>query len=288
MWSSTGRVKRWGGRAAFFGFAAVQVFAYLLVVPQRAAAIDEEGCYRCHGLDGFNSRSGSEVRQLSIVPERFEASVHWPLNCRECHAEVAAIPHLGVDREVSCGHPCHQSDQAGNEYSHESLFWEFSTSAHGGIPEKRIACTFCHPAASLVEAGRRDKLEEVRQCTSCHRRSIMVRRDFQDVHYRALAAGDRRAASCSDCHTVHRVKSSEDTESSTHRERMAETCGSGAMERGGCHGALSPKAVRGAGMNPLVRDGRLVRGVTRGFSFVYWGLLLGLLGRAGLGLLRKR
>ena len=134
-----------------------------------AVALDEEECYRCHGLDGLTVRAGDDLAELTIDSHFFESSVHALLNCRECHSDIAAIPHSGGTRDVGCGQICHQQDLSGEFFSHEALFWEYTTSVHGELPDGRISCMVCHPAESLAKTERRDLLLEVRQCASCHR-----------------------------------------------------------------------------------------------------------------------
>jgi len=274
-----------------FAPAVAALLLASLVLPCAGRAADEEECLRCHGLAGLASREGDEVNSLAVEGRFFEASVHSLLNCRECHSDIEAIPHPDASMEISCGQPCHQRDQAGNPYSHESLFWDYTTSVHGQAGDGGIACVTCHPASSLGELARRNLVLEVDQCASCHRRSPHVRTFFGSLHHAALARGDRRAPSCPDCHTSHRILPAEDPESSVHRDRLAGTCGGGALEGGSagrCHGELSEEAVRGAGMNPLPLPRSGGGGGGWFFTALYWGLLGGLALRALYGAARGR
>ena len=116
------------------------------------------------------------------------------------------------------------------------------------------------------KAVERDKLEEARQCAACHKGNPMVAAWFSDRHFLALAGGNRRAPSCPDCHSSHRVRPAAAPESTVNRQHLAETCANGARgteRKGACHGALGEAGVAGASMNPLPR-GR--RGRTRSHS----------------------
>jgi hypothetical protein len=274
------------------GAAALLAAALLLVLTPRAGfGADDEECYRCHGLNGFFARSGDEVRQVAISPDFFESSTHSLLNCRECHADIAAIPHQDTTGAVSCGQTCHQRDQAGNAYSHESLFWSYTTSVHGETREGKISCVVCHPFSSLAKGGRRNLDNEVAQCASCHTEQEHVRTYFLDVHYLALSQGNRRAPSCPDCHTAHSVLSPENTESSIHPSQLAGTCSSGALpsgKAGRCHDDAGQDVLAGAGMSPLVLPGRSPGAAGWFLSFISWTMLLGLAVRAGIGLARGR
>jgi hypothetical protein len=262
----------------------------LLALPLSSPAADEEECYRCHGLKGFAALRGGEVKNLAVSPEFFESSIHSLVNCRECHSDIAALPHPGASMEISCGQVCHQQNSTGEQYSHEKLFWEFTTSVHGETKGRKITCMVCHPADSLADLTRRDLLLEVRQCAACHRDTSHVRNFFRGFHYRSLTRGNRRAPSCPDCHTAHRVLPDDDDESSTHRDRLAATCGSGALKSAGgrCHGDLSGKTVQGAGMTSLVLPGETFGTTGWIFSLLYWGLLALLLLRAIVGAVRGR
>jgi hypothetical protein len=252
--------------------------------------VDEEGCYDCHGLKGFVVRAGGGARLLGIDPERFELSLHGVLECRDCHADIASIPH-GEVREVSCGQPCHGLGAGGKSVSHEGLYWEYAASVHGRATDRRVGCLLCHPAPEAREDGTRDRLDEARHCASCHDENPRVLAWFSDRHFTALAAGERRAPSCPDCHTSHRVLASSAPESSTHPAHLAQTCAAGALasgDRRGCHGALSPASVSGASMNPLADGAGAGRALTIVFNILYGALVSALFVRAGLGLIRGR
>jgi hypothetical protein len=263
----------------------------LSLIPTLCHAADEEECYRCHGLQGFFAQEGGEARQLGVSASSFESSVHSLLNCRECHTDISAIPHRDALKEISCGQACHQRDQTGNPYSHESLFWSYTTSVHGEARAEKISCMVCHPASSLKDTTRRDLVGEVRQCAACHTAADHVRTYFQDLHYLALSRGNRRAPSCPDCHTAHRILPPGNEESSINPGQLAGTCSSGAIpsgQAGRCHDAVSGETLRGAGMNPLVLPGWNLGPTGLSFSVLYWVLLSGLVLRAFVGLLRGR
>lgn len=275
-----------------FALAALLALAVpAAVTPLPAGAADEEECYRCHGLPGFASLRDGDVKDLSLVPEYFEKSVHSLLNCRECHSDIAAIPHPDADGDVSCGQACHQRNASGDLYSHESLFWEYTTSVHGETTRREITCMTCHPSDSFAELSRRDLPAEVRQCAACHRESPHVQGYFRGIHYRALSRGNRRAPSCPDCHTSHRILPVAGEESPVSGTRLARTCGGGAIEGspgGRCHGDVTEKAVRGADMVPLSLPAEESGPAGWFFSMIYWGLLAGLVARAASGAVRRR
>lgn len=281
-WNESRAVRRLLGAAA--------CAAVVLAVRGFAAAGDEEGCLECHGLAAFAVRDAGKVRALGIDAGGFDASMHGGIGCRECHADIASIPH-GEHRAVGCGQPCHGQSTGGREYSHEGLYWEYAASAHGSSRSRKIGCLVCHPAPQRRESAERDKLEEARQCAACHKGSPRVAAWFSDRHFLALAGGNRRAPSCPDCHSSHRVRPAAAPEAAVNRTRLAETCSSGALgtgRKGACHGALGESGVAGASMNPLPRGRTGKNPLSLVLTLLAGALAAGLVVRAGVGLARGR
>lgn len=269
---------------------AAACFAAALAGSLPARAGDEEGCLDCHGLPGLAVRGPGGTRALGVSARDFDVSMHGELGCRECHTDIASIPH-GEHRGAGCGQPCHGQSRGGKQFSHEKLYWEYTASAHGRARPQAVGCLVCHPAPERRETAERDKLEEVRRCAACHRDHPLVRGWFFDRHYLALAGGNRRAPSCPDCHSAHRVLPASAAESTVSRKSLAETCSNGAVgaeRRGGCHGSLGPAAVAGAAMSPLPRDRIRKHPLALALSLAAGALLLGLVVRAGVGLTRAR
>jgi hypothetical protein len=282
MWSD--------GRARWPRSAVAVCAAALLFAAPQARAADEEGCLGCHGLAGLAVREAGGSRDLAITGRSFDASMHHDLGCRECHADIASIPH-GERRAPGCGLPCHGRLAGGREYSHEGLYWEYAASSHGSAKSRKIGCLVCHPAPERRESAERDKLGEARRCASCHRGSARVREWFSDRHFLALAGGNRRAPSCPDCHSAHRVRPASSPESTVHPQRLADTCTNGAVgaeRRGACHGALGAAAVVGASMTPLPRGRGAAGPLAVVFALLAGTLAAGLVVRAGVGFVRGR
>jgi len=264
--------------------------AVVLAVSGLAVAGDEEGCLDCHGLAGYAVRDAGRTRALGIDSRRFEASAHGTVGCRECHADIASIPH-GEHRDVGCGQPCHGQSSAGREFSHEALYWEYTASSHGSARSRKIGCLACHPSPERGESAERDKLEEARHCAACHKGSPKVMAWFSDSHFLALAGGNRKAPSCPDCHSAHRVHSPAVPESTVNRKHLAETCSNGALgtgRKGACHGALGESGVAGAAMNPLPRGRTGKEPFVLVMTLLAGALAAGLVVRAGIGLARGR
>jgi len=284
-------VSTWNSRSVVQRLLVVAVCAVAVsAFPRLAAAGDEEGCLDCHGLAGFAVRVAGRVRALGIDAGRFDASMHGASGCRECHADIASIPH-GEQRDVGCGQPCHGQSAGGREASHEGLYWEYTTSAHGSARSRKISCLVCHPSPERRESAERDKIQEARQCAACHKGSPMVAAWFSDRHFLALAGGNQRAPACPDCHSAHRVRPAADPESTVNRKRLAETCSNGALgsgRKGACHGALGAAGVAGASMNPLPRSRMGKNPLAFVLTLLAGVLAAGLVVRAGVGLAKGR
>lgn len=277
-------------RGRLMSQGAAVCLALALAVPALAAAGDEEGCLDCHGLAGFAVRAGGKARPLGIDAGKFASSAHSPVGCRECHADIVSIPH-GENRDVACGQPCHGLSAAGREYSHEGLYWEYTASAHGSARSRKVGCLLCHPSPERRERPERDKLLEARQCAACHRDRPEVAAWFSDRHFLALAGGNRRAPSCPDCHSAHRVRPAAAAESTVNRSRLRETCANGARgpeRKDACHGGLGESGVAGASMNPLPRGRTRRDPLAIAMTLLAGALAAGLVVRAGIGLARGR
>lgn len=200
----------------------------------RGADVGNEECLGCHGADGFADDAG---RSLFIGEDAFAASVHAPLPCTACHADIKAAPHeekpkaVGLDTCVKC---------------HEDVVGTYRKSVHGaaqshGASEAAI-CSSCH--ASPHVAKRRDNpgsavypLNLPRTCGNCHGDAEFAKRNkipigdayqlyMDSIHGRALTkSGLLVAANCSSCHGFHEIQPKKNAESKVSRKHVPATCG---------------------------------------------------------------
>ena len=145
-------------------------------------------------------------------------------NCVECHTEL------------------------GDEYA--MIVENFQSDIHS---EKGLSCVDCHGGDSQVEVsedepekamdpakgyiGVPDKAEIPDFCGKCHSdpeymkkfnpniRIDQVDRFFTSVHGLKLKAGDKKAASCTDCHQSHQTRSKNNPGSRVFPVNISETCG---------------------------------------------------------------
>lgn len=195
--------------------------------PQEAWGADNSLCLACHAIEGF-AMPGADgaMRDLHVVQDKFEASVHGQQSCVGCHTDITGIPHeTGGNIKVSCVQ-CHED------------LWEAATQANRteeiaklGHVKKQIdsymksiharpsradqshtnaTCYDCHEAHYIAPAGSTERaawrLDLPNVCGKCHAKELA---DYAtSVHGReTLQNANPNAAICSDCHTTHDVES---------------------------------------------------------------------------------
>jgi cytochrome b subunit of formate dehydrogenase len=177
-----------------------------------------EACLGCHGTEGF-SIPGAEgkPRQLHVAPDLFTKSVHGPMGCANCHADITAVPHDLKDRpKVDCGN-CHAEQKE-----------KYLTSVHGkeavekGNP-KAATCSSCHSRHAIQRPKSDDgKLAIIKNCGGCHSQNY---KSFQDTyHGKVSTLGFSYTAMCFSCHDSHTVKRVSDPESTVHLNNRLRTC----------------------------------------------------------------
>ena len=104
---------------------------------------------------------------------------------------------------------------------------------HGGDPSSDDPVVSMNRAKGFV--GKIDRKSAPARCARCHSDANLIHRfkpqqrvdqlaQYQtSVHGKRLAAGDRRAANCIDCHSVHDIREVRDAESPVHPLRLPET-----------------------------------------------------------------
>jgi formate dehydrogenase gamma subunit len=169
----------------------------------------------------------------------------WPerITCFNCHGKPHEIISGGTTNK-SCG-DCH--DQIQNEYSH-SLHGHAFSRGLGAAP----TCATCHivhtllpPSDPASSVNRRNVFET---CRKCHGQKGMKATGMvllpraaatyaRSVHGIAFAAGNEKAATCTDCHRVHDLLGAGDPKSDININNIANNCGK-------CHSDIRDKYVK--------------------------------------------
>jgi len=199
-------------------------------LPSAALGIPSSRCAQCHGDEAT----------------AFAKSVHSPLDCQDCHAGIAAIPHATNLPAVDCT-SCHDAVAA-------------AYTQHGGAkesPESYFpACWNCHGTHDIVPGSsprsRVAPANLARTCGGCHEDpSIVAKYDIpmmepivvfsRSVHARTPPGESRPVATCVDCHsatgTGHRILPPIDPRSTIYHFNIHRTCGK-------CHGEIAGRYAR--------------------------------------------
>jgi cytochrome b subunit of formate dehydrogenase len=179
------------------------------------------------------------------------------VECATCHAEEAGAVsrsiHSALDGQVcsSCHGSAHEAQPASTVaprqcgLCHTQEVKDFLSSIHGQAfknhDPQSPSCMSCHgPAHRILTAqdptSPTAKRNLPHTCGSCHsdpgflaKHQIPFARPVETyeagVHGRVLAAGNEKAASCSDCHASHAIFGSRDPRSKTNHWNVPATCG---------------------------------------------------------------
>ncbi len=172
-----------------------------------AAEISSSDCLVCHGdktLTGTNA-AGRTV-SLYVDAAALAASVHRTNSCASCHNDITdKHPDDNVvARAVGCAR-CH---------SEASL--SFTASVHGVALRDGVTngthhapvCSDCHGSHGVVlPSSPQSPLNFAHlalTCGQCHEQE--AKDVMESVHGKAVAAGQREAATCTDCHSEHKIE----------------------------------------------------------------------------------
>jgi cytochrome b subunit of formate dehydrogenase len=177
-------------------------FLFLLVIlpvtsfAEQGMAVDPMECLGCHSD--------------KISAAKFGASPHGKNGCTSCHLEGANLLNHMTGRvkpeKVDCAR-CHQKEYA-----------EHAGSIH---LRKGITCAGCHADIHDVVSWKKDKRVVLQKCVACHPREKAF---FTSVHGKAVLAGSKDAADCSNCHGLHAIRKVESPESNAGRMFHTSVC----------------------------------------------------------------
>lgn len=192
-------------------------------------------CMRCHANEQLKrARDGAS---LFVRAEELETSRHSKVACSQCHSEVNASrvrPCETITHEVDCS-SCH--DEIGRQYL---------ASTHGQLLGKKDpnapSCKECHGNHGVL--GRLDPHSPTFStnvpalCAKCHREGQkaaaryvgrqheIIEHYTESIHGKGLLkSGLTVTATCTSCHTAHRVLPRSDRQSSVNPNNVPATCG---------------------------------------------------------------
>ena len=206
-------------------FCLVLVCAGFVHAGTKAAAPSpkpsNDDCLACHS-------DASMVNGKDVHGDAFKASIHGSMfTCVGCHTDIKSLPHEAGLTKPTCI-TCHADEKA-----------KYDSGVHGKAlaagNAKAANCESCHgniheilPASD--PKSRTAKLNIPKTCGTCHSQKVpgvgsMPALAYQEsVHGKLIAAGNDKAAVCSDCHNSHDIKPTGDFTSSTFRANVPKTC----------------------------------------------------------------
>ncbi len=200
-----------------------------------AKNIQPVDCRTCHDVAGYEPSIHALPRARATADGRGVVAAA----CKDCHGThdvlTPADPASAVNRShiaATCG-KCHAAEAE-----------HFTKSAHGvalaagvrGAP----TCIECHGTHEVALVTSKDspvyKLHEAQVCLKCHQDNPDVRSRVgptagfiaayaTSVHGVALAQGNPKAATCSDCHGAHDMQKGSDPRALEYKLNIPATCG---------------------------------------------------------------
>lgn len=222
-------------RTFFIATAVVLAFAF----PARAQMASAD-CLACHDNPELTKDAGGgRTVSVHVDPKKFAGSVHGPLDCTNCHADIKGYPHDPAPKPVDCA-SCHPDSVAAWDNSLHAKAVK-SGSARGA------RCADCHGQAHEILPTSDPKSKTAHgaipaTCSACHgQKFVMAKAGLStqsaisyesSVHGRAVAHGSAKAAVCTDCHDHHAVRPANDPLSGIFKFNVARTCGQ-------CHASIA-------------------------------------------------
>lgn len=168
-----------------------------------------------------------------VDAKTFEASVHAPLQCTNCHAEITGPgPHEPAPKSVDCAQ-CHADVVTDYQKSIHS-----AARSHGD--KAAATCVSCHGTHDILPKSdpqsRTNRFRIPQTCASCHANAQMTKNHpvpppsvinsyFAGVHGTgALKKGLNVSAVCSDCHGAHAVLPKNNPQSTIAHANVPNTC----------------------------------------------------------------
>lgn len=167
-----------------------------------AESLPDDLCLGCHEDDTYAVTDAAD-NAASTPPDAAKpaASVHKTNTCASCHADITEQhPDNNVAaRPVDCGQ-CHGRAAEGYRAGVHGL-----ALARG--QDKAATCADCHGAHNILPltapASPLHVARQAKTCGACHDQAA---RDVEESsHGKALAAGNRDAPACADCHSEHKA-----------------------------------------------------------------------------------
>lgn len=198
------------------------------------ANLADAGCRKCHDEPGLKSKDG---RSMTIQHGELASSTHSKIACAQCHTDIDPAhkrPCDNIRKKVDCS-SCHTA--VGDDFS-QSIHGKLLASGDNNAPN----CTECHGTHGILK--RTDSKSTIfplnipKICSKCHQDGKVVSRYYkgvepniinnytESIHGKGLLkSGLTVTATCTDCHTAHKILPPSEQNSSVHSQNLPNTCG---------------------------------------------------------------
>lgn len=188
-------------RRTLIAAAAIAAATLLAAAPAGAAlSEDDQKCLACHAQEGLSkSFENGEQVLLLVKGDQFAASVHGPLGCAACHAEVDLKNHPGAGGKFASARAFTLAQAGACRQCHDEAFKQHEGSIHA----RRIAegspvaptCTGCHGFHTVTPKTAYET------CVGCH--SAALREHAQWLPNASL---HHEVVSCAACHAPRALR----------------------------------------------------------------------------------
>jgi len=174
--------------------------------PAPEPSADDQTCLACHGQEGMSKSFGkNDSVSLHVDGPAFAGSVHGPLGCAACHADVDLKNHPGAGKPFASARAFSLAKVEVCSQCHEDKAKLFEGSVHAGVLRTgnlaAPVCTDCHGAHAV---GRKAAAANDVSCRQCH--ADIFDAYMQSPHGKAFGKpGPVKAPICADCHRAHDV-----------------------------------------------------------------------------------
>lgn len=167
---------------------------------------------------------GGPHGQNSEIVEELRESAHNQMDCRDCHSPHGWEMKHGIDGVTMCG-SCHESAQEDFQSDVHRLLNNLSRT-----PQPN--CLSCHGSHGVMSGD--DILSPIHPknspmlCGECHQEA--QEEFFRGIHHARLIQDNPDTATCTSCHTAHKIGGSDIPWSTIARPNIAENCGACHLE----------------------------------------------------------
>jgi hypothetical protein len=172
-----------------------------------APSAEDKKCLACHGEAGMTkSFAKGESVSLHVKGGEFARSVHGPVGCAACHADVDLKKHPGGGKSFATAREFSIAQAETCRQCHEDKSKLFEGSVHAGVLRAgnlyAPVCTDCHGAHAIARKAAAPAANDV-SCRNCH--ANIFDAYATSPHGRAFGKPGVKAPICADCHRAHDV-----------------------------------------------------------------------------------